>query len=233
MVMAEELWLANQDLAQSCFSSSFIRGLSDGSLSRDRFTQYLRQEAFCQEACARAYGIAAAKAPDWEGFSALHQLMSETVSSLRVRHQIALKWGDPPMPAAPHPIIQRYTDFLMSTAWNDEIALLLAAIVPRIRLFNFLGQSLMSLGIPRHTYADWILNAGSQKSGQMVVILESLLNRYMRDQPQLFSNYRCALLCERDFLFIMGPEPSENPLGSPLDSSGNWRFMTDQPSKLS
>jgi thiaminase (transcriptional activator TenA) len=206
MLRSEELWFANEDLTQACLDSAFIQHLSSGSLPREQFIQYLRQESFCQEACARAYGVAAAKAPDWEGFSALHQLMSESVSSLRVRHQIAAKWGDSPMPLTPHPVIQRYTDFLISTAWNEDLGMILATIVPRFRLLHFLGQSLISLGLPRHAYADWVLSAGSQKSGQIVALLESLLNQYMSIDNQQFSSYRYALLCERDFLGIMGQQ---------------------------
>jgi thiaminase (transcriptional activator TenA) len=211
MLRSEELWCANEDLIQTCLESAFIRNLSSGALPRERFIQYLRQESFCQEACARAYAIAAAKTPDWEGFSALHQLMSESVSSLRVRHQIAAKWGDPPMPLTPHPVIQRYTDFLISAAWNDDLGLILATIAPRFRLLNFLGQSLISLGLPRHAYADWVLSAGSQKSGQIVAMLESLLNRYMSVDTQQFSNYRYALLCERDFLVAVGQNLRTDP----------------------
>jgi thiaminase (transcriptional activator TenA) len=223
MLMSEELWFANTDLAQSCLNSTFIQSLSTGTLSKELFIQYLRQESFCQEACARSYGVAAAKAPDWDGFSVLHQLMSETVSSLRVRHQIAAKWGDLPMPSAPHPVIQRYTDFLISTAWNEEIGLLLAAIVPRFRLLHFIGQSLIALGLPRHSYADWVLSAGSQKSGQIVDLLENLLNRYMSLNTQQFSNYRYTLLCERDFLVVMG-----QTIG--VDATLDWRLMRDAPS---
>ncbi len=226
ILRSDELWYANDDLTQACLDSVFIRNLSNGSLPRDQFIQYLRQESFCQEACARAYGVAAAKAPDWEGFSALHQLMSESVSSLRVRHQISAKWGDPPMPLTPHPVIQRYTDFLISTAWNHELGLILATIVPRFRLLHFLGQSLISLGLPRHAYADWVLSAGSQKSGQIVSLLESLLNRYISIDSQQFSNYRYSLLCERDFLILMGEQLT-------IDRSPEWSLFVDSPSKIS
>jgi len=204
MLMSEELWRANDDLTYACLNSCFIKNLSNGSLPKSQFVKYLQQESFCQQACARVYGIAAAKAPDWEGFSTLHQLMGECVSSLRVRHQMALKWGDVLGPAVePHPVIQRYTDFLVSTAWNEELGLILAALTPRFRLVHSLGQSLMALGLQRHLYGDWILNAGSPRSGQIVQLLEGLLNRYVTKDSQQFSNYRHALLCERDFLKTM------------------------------
>ena len=201
MLMSEELWRANDDLTYVCLNSSFIKNLANGSLPKSEFVHYLQQESFCQQACARVYGIAAAKAPDWEGFSTLHQLMGESVSSLRVRHQTALKWGEVIGPAAaPNPVIQRYTDFLVSIAWNQELGSILAALTPRFRLIHSIGQSLTALGLQRHVYGDWILNAGSPRSGQVVQLLEGLLNRYVTKDSQQFSNYRHALLCERDFL---------------------------------
>jgi hypothetical protein len=82
---------------------------------------------------------------------------------------------------------------------------------------------LIALGLPRHSYADWVLSAGSQKSGQIVDLLENLLNRYMSLNTQQFSNYRYTLLCERDFLVVMG-----KTIG--VDATLDWRLMRDAPS---
>ena len=226
MLISEELWRANDDLTYACLNSSFIKNLGNASLLKPQFVNYLQQESFCQQACARVYGIAAAKAPDWEGFSTLHQLMGESVSSLRVRHQTALKWGEVVGPAsAPSPVIQRYTDFLVSTAWNQELGLILAVLTPRFRLIHAIGQSLMVLGLQRHVYGDWILNASSPRSGQVVQLLEGLLNRYVTKDSKQFSNYRQALLCERDFLNAMDQSSAPESLVRLSEPANRYSIM--------
>ncbi len=62
MSLSADLWQAHDDLAQASLHTAFVRGLADGSLSRERFAYYVGQDAFFLEAFARAYSIAAAKA---------------------------------------------------------------------------------------------------------------------------------------------------------------------------
>ncbi|RMF65135.1 MAG: TenA family protein, partial [Cyanobacteria bacterium J069] len=68
MNLAETLWQDNQDLAIACLEHPFVQGIGDGSLDKSKFSKYVGQDAFFLEAFARAYSIAAAKAPDWRGF---------------------------------------------------------------------------------------------------------------------------------------------------------------------
>ncbi len=71
-----DLWQANQDLSEACLQHPFLRGIADGKLPQNSFAYYVAQSAFFLEAFARDYSIAAAKAPDWEGFEILHDLGS-------------------------------------------------------------------------------------------------------------------------------------------------------------
>jgi hypothetical protein len=70
------LWQANQDLSTACLQHPFVRGIAGGSLPQNSFAYYVGQDAFFLGAFARAYSIAAAKAPDWEGFEIFHNLGS-------------------------------------------------------------------------------------------------------------------------------------------------------------
>lgn len=87
MTLAQGLWQAHLDIAQACLKQPFVQAIGDSSLPRDKFAYYLGQDAF-----ARAYSIAAAKAPDWEGFLTFHTLADGVIEELRLHEGYAAEW---------------------------------------------------------------------------------------------------------------------------------------------
>lgn len=199
MTLSQTLWQANQDLARACLDHPFVRGIADGTLPRQRFAAYVGQDAFFLEAFARAYSLAAARAPDWEGFGAFHALAGGVLEELRLHERYAAEWGVDLRAVEPGPATRRYTDFLLATAWSSDVGLTAVAMAPCMRLYAFLGQTLARNGIPDHRYADWIQAYSSPEFEQLAGQLEHLVDRYAGDSPLARSTYRYAMQCERDF----------------------------------
>ena len=93
MSISRSLWQTNHSLARSCLQHAFVQGLSSGSLPRERFAYYVGQDAFFLKAFARAYCIAAAKAPDQEGFRAFYSLAGGALDELLLHEGFAAEWG--------------------------------------------------------------------------------------------------------------------------------------------
>lgn len=199
MHLSDELWQSNRDLALASLNSQFVRGLAEGSLPRQYFAFYLGQDAFFLEAFARAYSIAAARAPDHEGFSLFHQLAGGVLEELKLHQKYAASWGVDLQVSQPGPATRRYTDFLLATAWQHQVGLTAAAMTPCMRLYAFIGQELAKGGIPEHSYADWIRTYSAAEFEALAVRLEQLVDRYAEDSPLVRACYRYALECERDF----------------------------------
>ncbi len=144
MTVSSELWQANLDLAQVCLKHPFVQGIADGTLERKKFAYYVGQDAFFLKAFARAYSVAAAKSPDWEGFGIFHNLAAGVLAELRLHEDYAASWGVNLQAVQPQPATKRYTDFLLATAWSSDIGLTTVAILPCMRLYAFLGQQLGS-----------------------------------------------------------------------------------------
>ncbi len=85
MNLSSELWVENQDLAQACLEHPFVQGIGNGTLKQEKFADYVGQDAFFLEAFARAYSIAAAKAPDGK----LRAYLSHLVKHCRKRNFIS------------------------------------------------------------------------------------------------------------------------------------------------
>ncbi|MEO1149286.1 MAG: TenA family protein, partial [Cyanobacteria bacterium J06638_22] len=148
MKLSQRLWQANLDLAQASLQSPFVQGLYDGTLPHSKFAYYVGQDAFFLEAFARAYSIAAAKAPNWQGFNTFHTLAGGVLEELNLHAGYAEAWGVSLQDVQPSAATRRYTDFLLATAWSQAVGITAVAMSPCMRLYAYIGQSLAKQGIP-------------------------------------------------------------------------------------
>lgn len=199
MPLSNKLWEANQDLARASLEHPFVQGIADGTLAREKFAYYVAQDAFFLEAFARAYSVAAAKAPDWEAFRTFHELAGGVLEELRLHESYATQWGVDIHHVRPAAATRRYTDFLLATAWQYDVGVIAVAMSPCMRLYAWLGQQLAKDGIPDHAYADWIRTYSSEEFEALARRLEALADRYAADTSLVRDTYRYAMLCERDF----------------------------------
>jgi thiaminase (transcriptional activator TenA) len=197
--LAEDLWLENQDLAIACLQNSFVQGIRDGSLPKSKFGYYVGQDAFFLEAFARAYSIAAAKVADWQGFNIFHDLAGGVLQELKLHQGYANEWDIDLRQVEPGASTRRYTDFLLATAWSQDVGITAIAMLPCMRLYAFLGQKLANGGIPDHAYSDWIRTYSSAEFTPLTEQLAGLSDRYAALTPLARSTYRYAMQCELDF----------------------------------
>ena len=213
MSLSQQLWTANQDLVQASLNHPFVQGIGDGSLPKERFAYYVGQDAFFLEAFARAYSIAAAKAPDWESFKTFHDLATGVLEELNLHAHYAQSWNVDIKSVQPGTATRQYTDFLLATAWSSPIGTIAIAMSPCMRLYAYIGQKLAEPGIPEHLYTDWIRTYSGDEFSPLVQQLEALVEQYAQDTPLNRSAYRYAMVCERDFFQAAWThcEPPSNP----------------------
>jgi len=199
MKLSQRLWQANEDLAIASLNHPFVQGIYDGTLPQEKFAYYVGQDAFFLEAFARAYSIAGAKAPDWDGFTTFHELAGGVLQELKLHESYAQTWGVSLQTVQPGGATRRYTDFLLATAWSQEIGITAVAMSPCMRLYAYIGQSLAAQGIPTHSYAEWVRTYSSDEFEPLAAQLESLVERYSPDTALVAATFRYAMQCERDF----------------------------------
>jgi thiaminase (transcriptional activator TenA) len=86
----------------------------------------------------------------------------------------------------------------LAIAWSQDVGVTAAAMLPCMRLYAFLGQSLAANGISEHDYADWIRTYSSAEFEPLTVLLAELVERYGTLSGGR-SPYRYAMQCELDF----------------------------------
>ena len=199
MALSSQLWQQHLELANDSLCHPFVQGIGDGTLPQPTFAYYVGQDAFFLEAFARAYSIAAAKAPTWEGFTVFHDLAAGVLAELKLHQGYAQAWDVDLTAISPGTATRQYTDFLLATAWSQPVGITAVAMAPCMRLYAYLGQQLARTGIPEHIYKDWIVTYSSDQFEPLAVQLETIVDNYAEDSEVVQATYRYAMVCERDF----------------------------------
>ncbi|MEA5465152.1 TenA family protein [Leptothoe sp. PORK10 BA2] len=199
MALSSKLWQQHLDLANDSLNHPFVQGIADGTLPKATFAYYVGQDAFFLEAFARAYSIAAAKAPTWQSFHVFHDLAAGVLAELKLHQSYAQSWQVDLAQVTPGTATRQYTDFLLATAWSQPIGVTAVAMSPCMRLYAYLGQQLAQGGVPTHIYGDWIATYSSDEFEPLASLLEAIVDQYAEDSELIRSTYRHAMVCERDF----------------------------------
>lgn len=199
MALSSKLWQQHLELANDSLVHPFVQGIGDGTLPRELFAYYVGQDAFFLEAFARAYSIAAAKAPTWQSFNVFHDLAAGVLAELKLHQSYAQTWQVDLTQTMPGRATRQYTDFLLATAWAQPIGVTAVAMSPCMRLYAYLGQQLAKDGVPEHVYKDWILTYSSDEFEPLAAQLEAIVDKYAEDSELTQTTYRYAMVCEQNF----------------------------------
>ncbi|MBU6229794.1 MAG: TenA family protein [Cyanobacteria bacterium REEB459] len=199
MALSQTLWQAHQAVALACLHHPFVTGIGDGSLEAAKFAYYIAQDRFFLESFARAYSIAAAKAPSWSAFQLFHQMADGVLEELRLHGAYAQSWGVDLDTVKPGSATRQYTDFLLHTAWSQDAPTIAVAMAPCMRLYAFLGQSLVNPAQPPHPYSAWVETYSSDQFEPLVQQLEDFIDDWATDTALVRQTYDYAMACELNF----------------------------------
>jgi thiaminase/transcriptional activator TenA len=160
----------------------FVLGIGDGTVDRECFKYWVRQDYLFLIEYARLFALAAARAPDLESMTALANLTHETLATeMNLHRAYAAELGisSAELEAEPKsPTTQAYTDFLLRVAALGDFAELVAALLPCMWGFNEIGLSLAARGVSSQPlYARWVEMYASPEFTELARWCRGLLDR--------------------------------------------------------
>ena len=167
-----ELWASIDGIFAAILRHPFVAGLTDGSLTPERFRFYAVQDALYLRDFARALSIAAARAPrdEW-----INMFDDHAAGALRVERQLHegffAAWGLGPADVAATPLAPTnaaYTSYLLAVAYGRPFHETLAALLPCYWIYWEVGKALERAGSPDPLYARWIGTYAAEEFGGLV-----------------------------------------------------------------
>ncbi len=173
---AEEIW-------QAWYQHPFITGIGDGSLQREKFEYWIRQDYVYLIEYARVFAFAAGKANKLQTMQQFARLLDGTLNTeMELHRNYANKFGISHQQLEEEtksPTCQAYTDFLVKTAATGSLAETAAALLPCFWGFLEIGKHLARTGdtSEKNPYRDWIEMYSSDEFKDLASWSRELMNR--------------------------------------------------------
>ena len=182
MTLTDHLYRAAQPLWDAQLEHPFVKGIGDGTLEEDRFRRWVLQDYGYLKEFSRIFAWAVAKADRLESMGWYAKVLDLTLNSeMELHRSYAARFGISPeeLEAEPMwPTTRAYTDFLVRTAADGDMADLLAALLPCAWGYVVIGRALAEAGPPDdQRYADWIAQYASDEFAEAGAWLRSELDR--------------------------------------------------------
>ncbi len=182
MTLTDDLYAAAKPTWDAQLEHPFVTGLGDGSLDVERFRRWVLQDYLYLKEFARIFAWAVAKADRLESMSWYATVLNLTLNTEMALHRsYAERFGisSDELEATPMwPTTRAYTDFLVRTAADGDMADLLAALLPCAWGYVNIGQHLARGKAPEdERYADWIQQYASDEFAQAAEWLQAELDR--------------------------------------------------------
>lgn len=173
---ADPLWRA-------VLAHPFVTGIGDGTLSRDRFEFYLKQDYAYLIDFSRVFALAAAKAemlPDMGTFATL--LNATLTTEMDLHRKTCAAFGIPAgelEKTRKAMITSAYTNLLVRTCHEGSLSDILAVLVPCECGYVEIGETLASRGLPDDRFCrDWIRTYSSREFREFADWLIAKMNEH-------------------------------------------------------
>jgi thiaminase (transcriptional activator TenA) len=182
MSLTAELHAAARPIWDAQLEHPFVKGIGDGSLEEERFRNWVVQDYGYLREFSRVFAWAAAKADRLESMGWYAAVLNLTLNTeMELHRTYAARFGISPeeLEDAPMwPTNRAYTDFLVRTAADGDMADLLAALLPCAWGYVDIGQTLAAQAPPDdQRYADWIAQYASEEFAEAAAWLRDELDR--------------------------------------------------------
>ena len=182
MTFTDDLYEAARPIWDAQLDHPFVKGIGDGSVEVERFKRYICQDYVYLKEFSRVFAWAVAKADRLESmgwYASVLNLTLNTEMGLHRKYAERFGIGAAELEATPMwPTTHAYTDFLIRTCADGDMADLVAALLPCAWGYVYIAQRL-SQGRPPadQRYADWIAQYASDDFIEAAEWLKAEMNR--------------------------------------------------------
>ena len=157
----EELRGKTEQLWQAVFKHPFVSGIGDGSLSRDRYEFFLKQDYIYLIDFSRVFALAVSKARKLGDMGYFAEILHGILNmEMELHRKTCNSFGiknDELETTEPAFITSAYTNLLVRSCHEGSLANIVAVLLPCVAGYAEIGQRLKNKGLLEDKfYQDWI-----------------------------------------------------------------------------
>lgn len=158
----ERLFYRVEPIWQSYLEHPFVKGIGDGTLDKEKFKHWLRQDYVYLIDYTRLFALGVTKARDLKTMTLFGTLVHETLhTEMQLHRNYAAKFGISEQQleeTAPASTTTGYTSYMLDHAQRGDIAHVIAAVLTCTWSYNYIGRALNQReSASEHPfYGEWI-----------------------------------------------------------------------------
>ena len=176
MKFTDELWQAALPIFAEILRHPFIAELTDGSLSRERFVFYMKQDALYLKDFSRALTITGARLPDPAAAQSFLGFAQGAMTVEGLLHENYFKQFGVVPDVGKAPACFAYTQFLLASAATAPHAEAAAALLPCFWIYREVGKEIVRRAqdkVAANPYARWIeIYSGAEFDASVIRAIE-------------------------------------------------------------
>ena len=197
-----EAWRGTNPAWSDYTQHRFVKGLGDGTLPREAFLHYLKQDYVFLIHFSRAWALVVTKAETVEEMrlaaGTVHSVINDEIA-LHVKTCAEAGITEAELFAVEErPENLAYTRYVLDAGYSGDLLDLLAALAPCVMGYGEIGVALASSASSK-TYAKWINSYSSDKYQQVCrdvgTLIDDAVRRRLGDKPK--DSPRWHALCQR------------------------------------
>lgn len=153
MKWSEEAWQQAQPIYSAILSLPFVCELAEGTLSRERFLFYIRQDSIYLENYSRLLAHIASRLPLQDQINSFLKFSADGILVERALHESYLR--NIPTDLQPTPTTLLYNSFESSKAYGP-VEIEAASILPCFWVYQKVGEEIMKNSTYDNPYYHWI-----------------------------------------------------------------------------
>ena len=156
MSFTKEIWDETLPVYNEILELPFNKELMQGTLRKDRFEFYVKQDALYLADFGRALALAGVKATDNEIFKSFLEFAEGAIVVERALHDHYMKQFNTQLDIEKSPSCLAYTHFLLSTAALRDYPETMAALLPCFWIYREVGNYIYDRAAENNFYQEWI-----------------------------------------------------------------------------
>ena len=156
MSFSKSAWTVIDSIYKSIIDHPFNQELAQGTLAKEKFQFYMKQDSLYLVDFARALAIAASKATTPEDLVILLDFSKGAILAERSLHEFYFDYYGIKLDVGKAPGCFTYTHFLISTATHSSYKETLAALLPCFWIYREVGMHIHKNAAENNPYQKWI-----------------------------------------------------------------------------
>lgn len=190
MNFTDRLWPKVDQLWHSYLDHPFVEGIGDGTLDKDKFQHWLKQDYVYLVEYARLMAIGAEKSPDLKAMGMFAELLHGTLYvEMDLHRKFSKEFGisteslENTEAAATN---TAYTSYMLNHAQRGDAAVTTACLLCCAWSYNFIGQNLAEKGQynDQNPYKSWIDMYAGEEFTDLTETAKDLMNRLADGKPE-------------------------------------------------